>query len=67
MLLPPEKPNSSGNQDRNNKPAKSTAAFFAAGMKCLEIGLARHEWSFVFQIKGFKSFSSFIVTLVLKF
>lgn len=53
MLMPPEKIKGSGHQDKKNDPAKSAAAaFFAAGMKRLKIGLVRHEMKF--QVSGYK-------------
>ena len=59
MLAPPEKINRAGNQNQKNQPAKSAAAaFFASGVKRLEIGLARHERSFKFQLQVSSIFDS---------
>jgi hypothetical protein len=67
MFAPPEKINRAGNQDEKNQPAKSAAAFFASGVKRLEIWLARHEMEFVFRVSSFKSASFPRNALVLEF
>ncbi|MGA2029472.1 MAG: hypothetical protein ABSG87_05325 [Verrucomicrobiota bacterium] len=66
--MPPKKTNYAGNENKKNQPAEPAAAFFASGVKRLEMGLARHKRSFKFQVLSFKPFILILVVfLILQF